>query len=126
MHRLCRLDSFEEGKAFECEVAPDPLLLSAEGVALLDRYAQGGRLSLILLQWQGRTRAYCNACPHRGTPLNLLPDRFFDVSGRYLQCTTHGALFRPEDGYCVVGPCVGCTLIPLPLLEEGDWLALNL
>lgn len=126
MHRLCRPDAFEEGKAFEYELTLDPLSLSAEGGRRRDPYAHAGRLSVILLQWQGQKLAYRNICPHRGTPLNLLPDRFFDLSGRYLQCKTHGALFRPDDGVCIAGPCAGQGLIALPICEQEGWVVLDL
>lgn len=52
-------------------------------------------------------RAYVNACPHVGLPLNLSGDHFFDTDGKLLLCQMHGALFRPDDGFCVSGPCEG-------------------
>jgi len=41
-----------------------------------------------------------------------------------LQCATHGALFLIESGECVVGPCAGQFLQPLPGIEQDDsiWL----
>ena len=50
---------------------------------------------------------YANACPHIGTSLNLLPDRFLSADGTRLVCATHGAMFRIEDGFCTDGPCAG-------------------
>ena len=77
-------------------------------------------LELILLRRDGRVLAYRNRCPHTGIGLEWLPDRFLDPSGRYLQCATHGALFRPEDGYCLRGPCAGDALEALPVrVAEG-------
>jgi len=69
-------------------------------------------------------RGYINACPHVGLPLNLSGDYFFDTDGKLLLCQMHGALFRPEDGFCVSGPCEGEHLQPLKLeLREGAvWL----
>jgi nitrite reductase/ring-hydroxylating ferredoxin subunit len=58
-------------------------------------------------------RGYVNACPHVGLPLNLSGDHFFDADGKLLLCQMHGALFRPEDGVCVAGPCLGDALKPL-------------
>lgn len=37
------------------------------------------------------------------------------LDGFHLLCGTHGALFRPQDGYCVSGPCVGDSLEPVPI-----------
>ena len=69
-------------------------------------------------------RGYINACPHVGLPLNLSGDHFFDAEGKLLLCQMHGALFRPEDGFCVSGPCEGERLKPLKLdVRDGAvWL----
>jgi nitrite reductase/ring-hydroxylating ferredoxin subunit len=69
-------------------------------------------------------RAYVNSCPHVGLPLNLSGDNFFDLDGKLLLCQMHGALFRPEDGVCVSGPCEGDALKSLPVeLRDGEiWL----
>ena len=65
--------------------------------------------------------AYVNSCPHRGTPLDWQPDRFLDVSGRFIQCSTHGALFRIGDGACLSGPCAGAALTRAPVrVFEGS------
>ena len=64
--------------------------------------------------------AYKNRCPHTGVNLNWQPDQFFDYENRFIQCSTHGALFRCEDGYCVRGPCAGASLERLPLKIEND------
>lgn len=67
----------------------------------------------------GVLAAYRNRCPHTGAPLEWLPDQFLDLDGSFIQCAIHGALFRPEDGYCVRGPCTGESLrrIPLEVVE---------
>ena len=59
--------------------------------------------------------AYRNSCPHTGAPLEWLADQFFDIDNSFIQCAIHGALFRPEDGYCVRGPCAGACLQALEL-----------
>ncbi len=61
--------------------------------------------------------AYANICPHKGHPLNLADDDFLVAvagSGQLLRCVAHGALFVPETGLCVAGPCSGRSLQPLP------------
>jgi nitrite reductase/ring-hydroxylating ferredoxin subunit len=57
---------------------------------------------------------YENRCPHAGTPLDWVPDQFLNESLSYLQCSTHGALFRIEDGFCIFGPCMGQSLKQIP------------
>jgi nitrite reductase/ring-hydroxylating ferredoxin subunit len=54
--------------------------------------------------------AYENRCPHKGTPLDWMPDRFLSADGSHIVCATHGAQFRIEDGYCFGGPCAGAYL----------------
>ena len=84
----------------------------------------GGPVDLILLRRRADVAAFVNACPHQGTPLNTTEDRFFTRDGRFLLCRTHGARFRPEDGVCVSGPCVGDRLTPHAVrVKEGRVLA---
>lgn len=64
--------------------------------------------------------AYINRCPHTGVNLNWQPDQFFDIDNHFIQCSTHGALFQFDDGYCVRGPCVGTKLQNLPLKIENN------
>lgn len=74
----------------------------------------------------GRIYGYVNSCPHAGTPIDWMPDRFFTNDGQFLICATHGALFEVEDGFCVRGPCRGLSLDPVPVAEEaGDIVLLE-
>lgn len=103
---LCRLDALAEGEARGFELG--------EG----DR-----RFDVFVLRRDGGVLAYENRCPHAGTPLDLLPDRFLAADGRHLQCHTHGALFRIEDGMCVAGPCRGRSLTAVAVaVENGEIL----
>ena len=71
----------------------------------------------IIVRRAGVLYAYANHCPHKGHPLNLAEDDFLVTvagSGQLLRCASHGALFVPENGLCVVGPCSGRSLRPLP------------
>ena len=62
---------------------------------------------------RGTILAYANVCPHRGHPLNLADDDFLLPDGSLLRCASHGALFVPENGLCIAGPCTGQSLAPL-------------
>jgi nitrite reductase/ring-hydroxylating ferredoxin subunit len=53
-----------------------------------------------------------------GEPL-LTPD------GLFLVCRNHGAVFKPEDGRCVAGPCEGESLTPLDVARSGAGWALD-
>ncbi len=61
--------------------------------------------------------AFVNQCPHLGTELDWQPGEFFEESGLYLVCSTHGAIFEPDTGLCVAGPCHGASLEPLQVRE---------
>ncbi|MEO1889633.1 MAG: Rieske 2Fe-2S domain-containing protein [Cycloclasticus sp.] len=64
-------------------------------------------------------RAYRNSCPHTGAPLNWTPDQFLTLSGQYIQCSIHGAMFKTENGECFAGPCGGQFLKALDFVEQN-------
>jgi len=64
----------------------------------------------IVLRWEGAVYAYANACAHLGHPLNFSADRFFSPDQKFLLCGSHGAMFEPDTGLCIGGPCLGATL----------------
>jgi len=69
-----------------------------------------GRLLYMAIRLGDEVFVYENACPHTGMPLDFQPGRFLDPEGAMIQCSTHGAKFRIEDGFCVSGPCEGDSL----------------
>jgi nitrite reductase/ring-hydroxylating ferredoxin subunit len=69
-------------------------------------------------------RGYVNRCPHAGHPLNLLPNRFLTPDGTLILCSSHGALFEKQTGYCVVGPCAGRSLRAVPLEVQAGFVML--
>jgi nitrite reductase/ring-hydroxylating ferredoxin subunit len=71
------------------------------------------------VRFDGTAVAYVNSCPHRGTELDWQHGEFFDESGLYLLCATHGAAFDPATGKCVSGPCAGDSLFPIAVRESG-------
>lgn len=73
----------------------------------------------------GQPRAYLNRCGHVPVELDWQPGRFFDDSGLYLICATHGALYHPDDGACAGGPCRGRGLVALQACEHRGvvWVA---
>jgi nitrite reductase/ring-hydroxylating ferredoxin subunit len=95
---LCRLDDIPDGQAKGINWGGGP----AREDILVARRGDGAF-------------AYRNRCPHVGTTLDWTPDRFMSADGLHLQCATHGALFRVEDGFCLRGPCAGRSLSALPI-----------
>ena len=75
---------------------------------------------LFAIRQDNQLFAYWNSCPHMGIPLNWMPEKFLDLDGVFLQCSSHGALFKVDDGECVGGPCVGDHLSPVTLKRVGD------
>ena len=67
----------------------------------------------------GIVRAFLNRCAHVPVELDWSEGQFFDLSGLYLICSTHGAMYLPDSGYCVAGPCKGARLHRLQV-EELD------
>lgn len=106
--RLCRLDEIPDGAARGFELG--------EGTE---------RRDLFVLRRGDRLFAFRNECPHAGSPLDLMPDQFLSADRRHLQCHTHGALFRIEDGKCVAGPCLGRALTPVAVRIEGEELVIE-
>lgn len=82
----------------------------------------GAGLRTLVTRRGGALYAYVNRCPHTGVGLDWIPDRFLDAEGRHLQCATHGALFRIEDGFCIFGPCAGERLEALSVRERDGWI----
>jgi nitrite reductase/ring-hydroxylating ferredoxin subunit len=69
-------------------------------------------------------RGYVNHCPHAGHPLNLRPHTFLTPDGALILCSSHGAVFEKQTGYCVAGPCAGRSLRPVPLTVESGYVLL--
>ena len=49
--------------------------------------------------------------------MDYQPDRFFDSTGNWLICATHGATYQPDTGLCTGGPCHG-SLVKIALDER--------
>ena len=64
--------------------------------------------------------AYENSCPHTGVNLNWQKEQFFSLDGLFLECCMHGALFEPETGFCVRGPCQGQKLKPVNIMIDEE------
>ena len=101
---LCRLDELNDpgAKGFRFR----------EGDALF-----GG----FVVRKDGAVRGFVDSCPHAGLPMATLDDRYLTREGDLILCTGHGALFRPDTGECVAGPCVGRALTRWPVIvQDGE------
>ena len=80
---------------------------------------EGRRVEGFAVNHGGRIHAYGNRCPHVGTPLDLWDNEFLAEDGQTIVCATHGAVFAPDTGLCIAGPCVGDRLPALSVHIEG-------
>jgi nitrite reductase/ring-hydroxylating ferredoxin subunit len=97
----------------------------AEGKAIGIEHAVAGERGYIVLRRGGKVYAYINRCPHTGVNLDWLPNQFYDSSGDHLQCAMHGALFEPETGHCLRGPCAGDALTVIAVAERDGEIVLQ-
>ena len=82
---------------------------------ICDKY----RIDGVLLNCEGRFHAYVNRCRHMTTPLDFVRNQFFTEDRRHVMCMTHGAVYEPESGLCIDGPCKGLSLYRLPVVVEA-------
>jgi len=85
-------------------------------------FTEGG----ILVLTEAGIRAGATMQTPRGPLDHDDPGRFVTSDRRHLVCGKHGALYRPEDGTCVVGPCLGARLRALPIVFDGESAYLDL
>ena len=120
------------------DAAPEPMTVgrvwtTPAGVKLgpLDQIADPGARNYVLQIGDKRFHGfvvrrgeaafgYVDRCPHAGLPLAQVLDRYLTEDGGLIACSWHGALFEPDTGACVGGPCVGARLSPWPVrVEDG-------
>ena len=99
-----------------------PLCTSADlansGLAVpFDVVYAGATCRAFAVRFDGQVHAYLNRCSHVAMEMDYQPDRFFDETGRWLMCATHGAMYAPDTGACQGGPCRG-GLIKIPVSEH--------
>lgn len=68
------------------------------------------------IRYRGQPHAYLNRCTHVPMEMDYQEGRFFDDSGQWLLCATHGAVYAPATGQCAGGPCRG-GLVKIELSE---------
>jgi len=97
--------------------------LSAEGLALrFETMGPHGPLPAFVLLAGDAPRAWLNRCAHVPVELDGIPGRFLDDTGRVIVCATHGAVYDPDSGRCLRGPCRGKSLHPVACRERDGWI----
>jgi len=103
--KLCALDGVGDGKARNFVLQ-----------------MRAGRFHGFVVRKGADVTGFVDRCPHAGLPLAQQLDDYLTPDGSHIACSWHGALFRPEDGLCVGGPCAGQSLTRWPVAVEQGWI----
>jgi nitrite reductase/ring-hydroxylating ferredoxin subunit len=109
---LCRLDEIEDGRG--------------RGFTVED---EGAPRDIFVVRKGASAYGYRNVCPHAARRLDEWDeDEFTNPTGEYIQCTSHDARFRIEDGLCFAGPTRGKKLKPIEVRvdDEGRVILISL
>ena len=79
----------------------------------------GENAPAFVVRLDGRVYGYLNRCGHMPMELDWREGEVFDLGGRDLICSTHGATYAADSGKCLGGPC-GSTPLVLVRVEERD------
>ena len=79
----------------------------------------GARAPAFVVRFQDRVYGYLNRCGHLPMELDWREGEVFDLNGRDLICSTHGAVYAAESGKCLGGPCGGTQLVVLKMEERN-------
>lgn len=87
--------------------------------------ARSGQDTLLVVRRGERVFGWRDACPHHGTPMAWRKDAYLNAARDRIVCHAHGAQFDIESGLCLLGPCLGQRLTPVPLhIKAGGELHL--
>lgn len=105
----------------------DDLIIPICASTMLEEGGKGVRFPLtagnedgtgFVVRYDSTVYGYLNRCVHVPIELDWNEGDFFESSGLYLMCSTHGALYTPETGRCAGGPCRGGRLRPIIVFEK--------
>jgi len=99
--------------------AADALLEGGKGIRFPLR-AGGEDTTGFVVRYGGKVYGYLNRCAHVPIELDWAEGEFFESSGLYIMCSTHGAIYMPESGQCAGGPCRGGRLRPIAVSEHDE------
>ena len=100
------------------DLCPSEALVDGGRAVAFDVRYCGQICRAFAIGYQGRVHAYLNRCTHVPMEMDYQEGQFFDDTGRWLLCATHGAAYQPDTGACAGGPCRG-GLVKIALSEEG-------
>ncbi|MBM3350995.1 MAG: Rieske 2Fe-2S domain-containing protein [Betaproteobacteria bacterium] len=105
----------------------DSALLEDGGKGIrFDLPALGEYVTGFVVRFKGNVHAYVNQCAHVSVELDWNEGDFFSMQKDYLICSTHGAHYRPDNGFCVMGPCKGKSLKSIEAVEQNGKIIINI
>jgi len=104
-----------EGERLIC---PSAVLVDAGRAVRFEVEYFGEKAPAFVVRFQGRVHGYLNRCTHVPMELDWREGEVFDLSGRELICSTHGATYAPDTGKCLGGPCGRSSLVSLRVAER--------
>ena len=108
-------EKMSEEAIFICEAAS----LEEGGKGVRFPVTAGGEDAVgFVVRFQGVAHAYLNRCAHVAMELDWAEGEFFESTGLYLMCSTHGAVYEPDTGKCAGGPCRGGRLRRIAVCER--------
>ena len=80
----------------------------------------GKNQSGFIVYFDAKYYAYRNKCQHFAVELDWDNNKFFEEEDEFIVCATHGAIYEPSSGKCLMGPCAGKNLeiLNLKVLED--------
>ncbi|WP_298491192.1 Rieske 2Fe-2S domain-containing protein [uncultured Maritimibacter sp.] len=79
-----------------------------------------GRDTMFIVRRGDALHGWRNHCPHYDNArMAWRKDEFLSGDKSHIVCGAHGALFEIDTGLCVIGPCLGDHLTPVPLAVRG-------
>ncbi len=86
----------------------------------------GESVTGFVVRFNQKPYAYVNQCAHVSIELDWNEGDFFTAQQDYLICSTHGAHYRPDNGFCVMGPCKGKSLKAIEVVEVNQEIIINI
>jgi len=80
--------------------------------------AHGQDATGFVVRHAGTAYGWLNRCAHVPVELDGFHGEFFESEKKYLMCSMHGALYLPDTGACVGGPCRRGRLHPIAVHER--------
>jgi nitrite reductase/ring-hydroxylating ferredoxin subunit len=99
-------------------------LCERQSVKFLLETPKGPR-EAFLFRYQEGFYAYLNLCQHMAMALDYDSNEFFAQDGCSIICYAHGALYRPQTGYCFAGPPNGDALTTVKIAIKDNWIYLE-